>query len=271
MPLTSTSEQTSGSTAAVPMYTPTVPLAKPSDPLNLEDRSHRGDNWLHFKRAWQIYEQATGISKQEGPVRVAHFLNVIGREGVQLFDTFTFDEDSHESADKIDDVIAKFESRCLPQRNETYERYLFNKREQEPGESIDQYCTALMRLSEHCGFLNLRDSLIRDRLILGVKNDHARKKLLEQKDLALDKALDILRAQELTDKSASDMTTEESNVNRVKLKKTRTPKTQTEDTTSFKQTSGRKQTPPWKSKGKGSGNTSNVCTRECKFVVLCMR
>lgn len=47
----------------------------------------------------------------------------------QLFDTFTFDEDSHESADKIDDVIAKFESPCLPQRNETYERYLFNKRE----------------------------------------------------------------------------------------------------------------------------------------------
>ncbi|CAH3176800.1 unnamed protein product, partial [Porites lobata] len=113
MPLTSTSEQTSVSTAAVPMYTPTVPLAKPSDPLNLEDRSHRGDNWLHFKRAWQIYEQATGISKQE---------------------------------------------------------------EQEPGESIDQHCTALMRLSEHCGFLNLRDSLIRDRLILGVKNDRARKK-----------------------------------------------------------------------------------------------
>ena len=102
-----------------------------------------------------------------------------------MFDTFTFNEDSHESVDRIDDVLAKFESCCLPQRNETYERYLFNKREQEPGESIDQYCTALMRLSEHCGFMNLRDSLIRDRLILGVKNDRAYKKLLEQKDLAL--------------------------------------------------------------------------------------
>lgn len=121
MTSTSASQQSSGSTAAVPIYTPTVPLAKPPDPLNLEDRSHRGDNWLHFKRAWQIYERATGISKQDGPVRVAHFLNVVGREGVQLFDTFTFDEVSHESADNIDDVLAKFESRCLPQRNETYE------------------------------------------------------------------------------------------------------------------------------------------------------
>ena len=37
----------------------------------------------------------------------------------------------------------------------------------------------------------------------------------------------------------SDMTTEEANVNRVKLKKTKTPKTPTEDTTSYKQTSGR--------------------------------
>ena len=128
---------------------------------------------------------------------------------------------------------------------------------------MDQYCTALKRLSEYCGFMNLRDSLIRDRLILGVKKDPVLR--------SLDKALDILRTQELTDIRASDMTTEESNVNRLKLKKTRTPKTQTEDTTSYRQTSGRKRTPPWKSKGKGSGNTNNVCTRECKFVVLCMR
>ena len=61
------------------------------------------------------------------------------------------------------------------------------------------------------------------------------------------------------------MTTEEANVNKVKLKKTKTPRTQTEDTTPHKQTSGRKRTPPWKSKGKDSGNPNNVCTRECKF------
>ena len=114
-----------------------------------------------------------------------------------MFDIFTVDEASHESADNLDHVLAKFESRCLPQRNETYERYLLNKREQEPGESIDQYCTALICLSEYCGFATLRDSLIRDRLILGVKNDRARKKLLEQEDLTLDKALDILRTAEL--------------------------------------------------------------------------
>ena len=71
----SESGQASGSSARAPLYTSTIPLAKPPDALNLEDRSR-----LLFKKTWQIYVQATGISKQEGPVRVAHFLNVIGRK-----------------------------------------------------------------------------------------------------------------------------------------------------------------------------------------------
>ena len=33
-------EKTSGSSAAVPIYTPTILLAKPPDPLNVENRSH---------------------------------------------------------------------------------------------------------------------------------------------------------------------------------------------------------------------------------------
>ena len=84
--------QAFGSSTPAPLDTSTIPSAKPPDPLNLEDRSRRGDNWLLFKRTWQIYEQATRISKQEGPVHVAHFLNVIERDGVQMFDTFTFRE-----------------------------------------------------------------------------------------------------------------------------------------------------------------------------------
>ena len=225
----SESGQASGSSAPAPLYTSTIPLAKPTDPLNLEDISQKGDNWLLFKGTWQIYEQGTGISKQEGPVRVAHFLNVIGREGVQMFNTFTFYEASDESADNLDDILAKYESRCLPQRNETYERYLFNTREQEPGESIDQYCTAIMCLSEYCGFATLQESLIREGLIRGVKNDRARKKLLEQKDLTLDKALDILRTAELTKIRASEISTEEAYVNRVRQRKTKFPNSRTED------------------------------------------
>ncbi len=32
------------------------------EPLNLEDRAHRGENWKNFKREWSYYEIAVGIA-----------------------------------------------------------------------------------------------------------------------------------------------------------------------------------------------------------------
>ena len=54
-------------------------------------------------------------------------------------------------------------------------------------ESFDTYITALKKLSESCGFGALRESLVRDRLILGVKDDRVRQKFLGKRDLDVDK------------------------------------------------------------------------------------
>ena len=119
-------------------------------PLNLSDRLHQGENWKLFRREWKFYELAAGIHKKSEEVRVASLLNVIGKEGMDMYETFQWDNPSH--ALKIDKVLEKFEERCVPARNETYERYVFFKRDQFPSESLDSYITALMKLSESCGF-----------------------------------------------------------------------------------------------------------------------
>jgi len=64
------------------------------------------------------------------------------------------------------------------------------------------------------------------------------------------------------------MTTEEANINRVKLKKMKTPNTQTEDTTSHKQTSGRKRTPQ---KGKVMEIPTMYALENASFVEMFMR
>ena len=109
---------------------------------------------------------------------MASLLNVIGKEGMDMYETFQWNVES--DALKIDKVLEKFEERCVPARNETYEQYVFFKREQLLSESLDSYVTALMKLSESCGFGTLRESLVRDRLILGVKDDKVREKLLRK-------------------------------------------------------------------------------------------
>ena len=130
-----------------------------------------------IRREWKFYELAADIHKKAQEVRVASLSNVIGKEGMDMYETFQWGNSS--DALKIaTKVLEKFEERCVPERNETYERYVFFKREQLSNESLDNYITALMKLSESCGFGALRETLVRDRLILGVQDDRVRQKLL---------------------------------------------------------------------------------------------
>ena len=188
-------------------------------PLNLTDRLHQGENWKSFRREWKFYELAAGIHKKQEEVRVASLLNVIGKEGMDMYDTSQWANAS--DALKIDKVLEKFEERCVPARNETYERYVFFKREQLSSESLDNYITALMKLSESCGFGALRESLVRDRLILGVKDDRVREKLLGKRDLDLDKAIETIKASQVTHERATEISEESSgheDINRVSHK-----------------------------------------------------
>ena len=82
---------------------------------------------------------------------------------------------------------------------EVSERYLFNSRNQEADESIDAYVTALRKLAQTCNFCEcLNDTLIRDRIVLGVKSKHLRERLLQDRKLTLSKRVDVCRSCEAT-------------------------------------------------------------------------
>ena len=119
--------------------------AKIPSPLNLSDRLHQRQNWKSFRREWKFYELAAGIHKKSQEVRVTSLLNVIGKEGMDIHNTFNGGNSS--DALKIDQLLQKFEERCSPARNETYERCSF-KREQSSDKPLDSYITSLMT----CGF-----------------------------------------------------------------------------------------------------------------------
>ena len=62
-------------------------FAKPPELLNLEDRAHR-ENWENFKREWSYYEITARIATKAEKVRVAALLNVIGRDALDMYETF---------------------------------------------------------------------------------------------------------------------------------------------------------------------------------------
>ena len=69
--------------------------------------------------------------------------------------------------------------------NEIYERNRFNKRDQEAGESIESYVATLRSLAKSCNYCELTDSLIRDRIVVGIRENSFRKKLLQGSKLTL--------------------------------------------------------------------------------------
>ena len=85
---------------------------------------------------------------------------------------------------------------------------MFDKRDQQ-GESFDTYLNLFRSLAKPCYFGELRDNLLRDRIVLGLLDNATRKKLLVEHKLTLDKCVNICRANETTTKQFKEITSNE--------------------------------------------------------------
>ena len=174
----------------------TLPIGlKLPQPLKME--GNLATNWKRFKRTWQNYSVVARLENFEENFKAALFLSVIGEEALEMFGGMAFSNEADNQV--LSQVIEKFEEFCIGETNETYERFIFNQRNQEENESIDQYVTVIRKLAQTCNFCNcLNDSLLRDRLVLGIRDESPRKKLLQEKKLTLSRAIDIGRSGEKT-------------------------------------------------------------------------
>ena len=167
----------------------------PPHSLEIHD-PQAAEKWKKFKRAWANYALATGLNEKDEAVQVATLLTVIGEEAREVFSTFTGWTAEGDEA-KIEPVLAKFEKYCQPHKNIPFERYKFNRRSQEPGETYDQYRTALRKLGESCDFQSITpDEILRDRLVFGISDSKVRERLLRESKLTLTKTDEICRASE---------------------------------------------------------------------------
>ena len=196
---------------------------KPPQPLKTD--GNLATNWKRFKRTWDNYSIVARLERFDEKFKTAMFLSVIGEDAMEIFDGMDFTLETDRQL--LSKVVEKFEEFCIGETNETYERFIFNRRNQEENESIDQYVTVLRKLAQTCNFCScLQDSLIRDRLVLGIRDESIRKKLLQEKKLNLSRAVDIgrsgettsMRLKELKNKAVTSGTDEE--INTLKTKRT---------------------------------------------------
>ena len=142
---------------------------------------------------WDNYEVASRLKLQDKAQRTATLYSCIGVDALEIADGLGIDKE-----EDIEVVLNKFQSFCIGETNVIYERYCFNKRAQEPNETIDTYAAALNGLAKSCEYGTLQDDLVRDRIVVGIANNGLRKRLLQEPKLTLKNCLDICRANEAT-------------------------------------------------------------------------
>ena len=165
-------------------------------PKLLSFEGNVAENWRRWIQQFRLFLNTTGFDKKPAKVQSSTLLTVAGEEAPEIFNIFSL---SDEDKVKIDVVIKKFEEYCTPKKNVAYERHVFNTRAQGATEGIDVYVTELRKLARNCEFGELHDSIIRDRIVCGVRSNEVRKRVLREKDLNLEQAVEMCKSCEITE------------------------------------------------------------------------
>lgn len=158
--------------------------------------------WKLWLQQWEWYATATSIAKKNPEIQVAIFMSSIGPEAAVVYNTFNLTTAESKS---LEAVKEKFTRHFTPKINETYERYLFNTISQKEEQLFDDFLTNLKTKVKNCGYGTIEESIIRDRIVVGIKGDTTREKLLAEENLTLQKTIDICRSVEQVRKQVDSM------------------------------------------------------------------
>ena len=162
---------------------------QPPDPFNFRNP----DDWPRWKRRFQQFREASGLSEAAAPKQISTFLYCLGEEAEAVLSSTNATAEERRVYDR---VLAKFDSFFQVRKNVIYERARFNRRDQQSGETAEQYIMTLYDLAEHCDYGTLTEELIRDRLVVGIRDTALSQKLQMDPALTLESAKKAIRQRE---------------------------------------------------------------------------
>lgn len=168
-------------------------LAKIPIPDRLELGPNATENWKTFKQRWVNYTKLTEIDgSSHDNKRKLLLLHCLGDEALRTYNSFNLADDA-----TAETIIKELETFVIGETNIAYERFQFNKRIQSEHETFDQYYSELQRLMKSCDYCaNCRDSILRDKIVIGVNDAELQKDLLKIRKLTLKNCIDMCRANE---------------------------------------------------------------------------
>lgn len=179
------------------------------------------ENWHRFERDYDIFIGCLPDNTSEAR-KAMLLLNLAGSEAIQKEQSFVYRpavpavaavgnvpaQPAVPAEDRLSVAVlkSKFEELCSPQRNTIMERYAFNSRSQLPDESFNSFYAELRVKARSCDFNVLEEDLIRDKIVIGIRDDNVRKQLLRENRLTLQRAVTLCQVAEETEHAMNRLT-----------------------------------------------------------------
>ena len=162
------------------------------DRFDSSDTTNCAPRWKKYLARFNILMEALEIPETDAGKKrkKALLLHYVGGETFDIYETLKGADD------KFNDVVEKLSNYFVPKANAEYEKYVFRNSKQTEGESLDQFCTRLRKLSINCEFAD-GDTEIKSQIIQGCISHTLRKKALS-KTMTLNELIETGKVQEQT-------------------------------------------------------------------------
>ncbi|UYV76586.1 K02A2.6-like, partial [Cordylochernes scorpioides] len=236
------------------------------------------NEWLKWRKRFERYLVVSGMKKKEEADKIDLFMYLMGDRADDIFRTFKFEKE--EEATKIDSVLKAFDSHFCVRKNIIYERAKFNSRIQEDREPVNEFITSLYKLADSCEFEGLHDQLIRDRIVVGVRDKALSERMQLDSELTLEKAVKMVRQQEAVRQQQVDLQRPSTSqkVNQVKFNSKKQSPKQQQQPSGKKEKSAKTRSRCPKCGGfthregqacRAEGQRCNLCSKTGHFINCC--
>lgn len=168
-----------------------------------------GARWVEWIDDFELYLAACNITTNAKVRRRAALLHCGGKELRRIYDVMKHEKDDY------DDIKEKLMKYFEPQRNKRFERLKFRQAKQEPDESIDAFVSRLKYLAKYCEYEDVNDQII-DQLVVFCSSGMLKKKILEKKEITLDRILEISRTMETVNSQVKEIGGDLSDMDEIK-------------------------------------------------------
>ena len=162
---------------------------------------HDNDDWELYVERLEFHFVANDITDEAK--KKATLLSVCGAATYKLMcDLVAPAKPKDKTFKQLKDILQKH---LKPKPSVIVQRYKFNTRSQQQGESVACFVANLRHLAKDCNFGAVLSDMLRDRLVCGVESDRVQRRLLAEEGLTFENAFAIATAMETAERNASEL------------------------------------------------------------------